>query len=110
MLIDEEQIARGLLMGSPGSKGRVPTGARAAELQSAHRRALGAKTGLVSLGAVAFGVAMVFAQRSYAGHPKEPTTALEAPPRFVEIVKKDLLQAGVVGPAQAPPGAATAVS
>lgn len=100
----------GNTMGSYGSSRRVPSGERAAELQSARYRANGAKAGLVSLGAVAFVIAMVFAQRSYSGHAKEPTTALEAPPRFVEIVKRDLLQAGVVGPAQAPPGAATAVS
>ena len=83
---------------------------RAAELGAARRRAVGAKTGLAAIGVLVFGAAAVFAQRSYAGHTKQPATALEAPPRFVRIVKQDLLQAGVVGPAQAPPGAATAPS
>jgi len=83
---------------------------RAAELRAARRRALGAKTGLAAIGVLVFGAAAVLAQRSYAGHTKQPATALEAPPRFVRIVKQDLLQAGVVGPAQAPPGAATAPS
>jgi hypothetical protein len=83
---------------------------RAEELRAARRRALGAKTGLATIGVLVFGAAAVFAQRSYAGHTKHPTTALEAPPRFVRVVKQDLLQAGVVGPAQAPPGAATAPS
>ncbi len=92
------------------SGGRAASGARAAELRSARRRAFGAKAGVASLGAVAFGIAMVFSQRSYAGHPKGSATALEAPTRFVEVVKRDLLQGGVVGPAQAPPGAATSVS
>ena len=92
-----------------GSNRRAST-ERAAELRAARRRAIGAKAVLATLGAFVFGAAMVFAQRSYAGHTKEPTTALEAPPRFVRVVKQDLLQAGVVGPAQAPPGAATAPS
>ncbi len=53
---------------------------------------------------------MVLSRHSYAGHPKQPTTALAASPRFVNIVRRNLLQAGVVAPAQAPPGAETAVS
>jgi hypothetical protein len=53
---------------------------------------------------------MVFARHSYAGHQKQPATALAAPPRFVSVVRRNLLQAGVVAPAQAPPGAATAAS
>jgi len=35
---------------------------------------------------------------------------LAAPGRYERIVKKNLLQAGVVAPAQAPPGAASAPS
>ena len=50
------------------------------------------------------------ARQSYAGHAKEPITTLQAPPKFVKIVKKNLLQAGMAGPAQAPPGAGTAAS
>lgn len=93
-----------------GSNRQAAAAERAAELQGARRRALGAKAGLAALGAAVFGAAMVFAQHSYAGHAKEPVSALEAPQRFIRVVKQDLLQAGVVAPAQAPPGAATAVS
>jgi hypothetical protein len=93
-----------------GSNRHAAAAERAAQLDAARRRAIGAKAVLVAAGAMVFGAAMVFSQRSYAGHPKEPPTALEAPPKFVRIVKQDLLQAGVVAPAQAPPGAATAVS
>jgi hypothetical protein len=93
-----------------GSKRHVAAAERAAQLDAARRRAIGAKAALVAVGAVVFGAAMVFSQRSYAGHPKEPPTALEAPPKFVRIVKQDLLQAGIVAPAEAPPGAATSVS
>jgi hypothetical protein len=57
-----------------------------------------------------FGAAMLFARASYAGHPKRPPRPLAAPPRFVHVVRENLLQAGIVAPAQAPPGAATSVS
>jgi hypothetical protein len=65
---------------------------------------------LVTTGAIVFGAAMIFARHSYAGHPKQPARALSADPQFVSIVRRDVLKAGVVAPAQAPPGASTAVS
>ena len=84
--------------------------ARAKQLAAAKRRARGAKAGATAFAALVFGVGMVAAQKAYAGHAKEPSTPLAAPDRYVRIVKKNLLQSGVVGPAQAPPGAATAAS
>ena len=94
------------------SRGTAPrqTPARAQELATARRRAAAVKALLSAVAAGLFGVAMVLSRHSFAGHAKEPVTALAAPPKFVKIVKKNLLQAGIVGPAQAPPGAATAVS
>ena len=83
---------------------------RAEELASAGRRAVAAKGILAGAGTCVFVIAMVFARHSYAGHPKQPASALAASPRFVRIVRRNLLQAGVVAPAEAPPGAATAVS
>ena len=62
-----------------GANRRAASAERTAELRSARRRAVAAKTCLATLGAVTFGAAMVFAQHSYAGHAKEPATALEAP-------------------------------
>jgi hypothetical protein len=79
-------------------------------LKAAAGRAVAAKRVLAASGVCIFAAAMVFARHSYAGHPKQPATALAASPRFVKIVRRDLLQAGVVAPAQAPPGASTAVS
>jgi len=79
-------------------------------LRPARRRATLAKTALVGGSALVFGLAMAFARTAYPGHPKQPTTTLAAPPRFVRIVRRNLLQAGVVAPAQAPPDAATSVS
>jgi hypothetical protein len=86
------------------------TPSRAEQLKSARRRAGVAKGVLGTVGAIVFGIAMVFARQSYAGHPKQPATPLTAPPRFVSVVRKNLLQAGIVAPAQAPPGASTSVS
>lgn len=83
---------------------------RAEELARAGRRARAGKALLAASGACLFAITMVFARHSYAGHAKQPATALGAPPQFVGIVRQNLLQAGVVAPAQAPPGAATAVS
>jgi hypothetical protein len=93
-----------------GKRRRRTSSHRAEELASARRRAAAAKGLLAALGTCAFVVAMLFARHSYAGHPKQPASALAASPRFVRIVRRNLLQAGVVAPAQAPPGAATAVS
>jgi hypothetical protein len=100
-----------------GAKGRRAQPARARkpspraeELEEARQRAAVAKTALAASGAFIFAVGMMFARHSYAGHTKQPATALAASPVFVDIVKQNLLQAGVLAPAQAPPGASTAVS
>ncbi len=65
---------------------------------------------LAATGALVFGGAMGFARLSFAGHTKSPTQPLTAPPRFVRIVRHNLLQAGIVAPAQAPAAASTSVS
>jgi hypothetical protein len=65
---------------------------------------------MAAAGTLVFGAAMMLARHSYAGLPKQPPSALSADPQFVGIVRRDVLQAGIVAPAQAPPGAATAVS
>ena len=58
----------------------------------------------------AFVAGLVATRASYAGHSKRPLHALAAPPGFVQIVRRNLLQAGIIAPAQAPPGASTSVS
>ncbi len=90
--------------------GPRPNSPRGRELESARGRARVAKAVMATAGALVFGAAMVLARHSYAGHPKQPPSALSADPQFVSIVRRDVLQAGIVAPAQAPPGAATAVS
>jgi hypothetical protein len=83
---------------------------RARQLAAAKRRAVAAKSTATALAAIVFGAGMVAAKAAYAGHSKEPTQPLAAPPRYVRVVQRNLLQAGVVGPAEAPPGAASAAS
>jgi hypothetical protein len=91
-------------------QGKAPGHSRAEELTAARRRA-GAAKGLFGVAAVfVFGAAAVFARHSYPGHAKSPAIPLGAPPHFVDVVRQNLLQAGVVAPAQAPPGASTSVS
>jgi hypothetical protein len=82
----------------------------AARVESARRRARVAKSAFVAGGIVVFTAAMGFARMSFPGHAKTPATPLGAPPKFVKIVRRNLLQAGIVAPAQAPPGATTSVS
>jgi hypothetical protein len=98
-------------VGQPNEPRRARLSAeRAAELASARRRSRIAKAVLAGSGACLFVSGAVFALHSYAGHQKDPATALAASPRFVNVVRQNLLQAGVVAPAQAPPDASTSVS
>jgi hypothetical protein len=74
------------------------------------RRAMQAKLVISGAALVTFGVGIALARASYAGHSKRPLRPLAAPAGFVRIVRQNLLQAGIVAPAQAPPGASTSVS
>jgi hypothetical protein len=53
---------------------------------------------------------MAIARATYAGHPKRPSRALKVPASFYAAVRENLLQAGVLAPAQAPPDAQTSSS
>jgi hypothetical protein len=79
-------------------------------VEAARRRIAAAKLGVAGVALVGFAAALGFARISYAGHSKKPLRPLSAPPRYVEIVRQNLLQAGIVAPTQAPPGAATSTS
>jgi hypothetical protein len=62
-------------------------------------------------GAVVIFVAGVAATRAtVAGHGHQPIRPLAAPPRFVHVVRRDALQAGLLAPPVASPGVATAQS
>jgi hypothetical protein len=95
----------------PGpQQGKAPGHSRAEELAAARRRAGVAKGVFGLAAAITFGTVALVARQSYPGHPKSPAVPLGAPPQFVQVVRQNLLQAGVVAPAQAPPGASTSVS
>jgi hypothetical protein len=83
---------------------------RQEELAAARRRANATKVGFVTAVTVLFVAGMSLARNAYSGHAKAPIVPLATPGRYERIVKKNLLQAGVVAPAQAPPGAASAPS
>lgn len=79
-------------------------------VEAAHRRMRAAKAGVAGVAVVGFAAAFALARVSYAGHSKKPLHPLAPPPRYVRIVRQNLLQAGIVAPAEAPPGAATSTS
>jgi hypothetical protein len=53
---------------------------------------------------------MILSRVSYAGHSKRPIRALVVPARFYSVVRQNLLQAGIVAPATAPPDVVTSSS
>jgi hypothetical protein len=103
---------------SRGKKPRARARGRAAapaakpkpRIEATRRRVAAAKLGVAGVALVGFAGALGFSRVSYAGHSKQPLRPLVPPPRYVEIVRQNLLQAGIVAPAQAPPGAATSTS
>lgn len=79
-------------------------------LAPARRRAARAKL-LATVGCgVAFAAFYSLSRQSYASHPKHRAKPLAAPGSFVGVVHRDLLQGGVVAPAEAPPEAQTSTS
>jgi hypothetical protein len=95
---------------SPPAPHAPATAKEKPRVEAAHRRIAAAKLGIVGVAIVGFAAAFGFSRISYAGHSKKPLRPLAAPPRYVRIVRQNLLQAGIVAPAQAPPGAATSSS
>ena len=81
--------------------------ARGSRVGAARRRAHAAKVALACAGAVTFVVATALARAAFPGHAKKPVTALAPPGRFVEIVRRNQLQSGILAPAQADPAATT---
>jgi hypothetical protein len=62
---------------------------------------------LAGVGALTFVAAATLARVAFPGHTKKPITALAPPGRFVEIVRRNQLQSGMLAPAQADPSVAT---
>jgi hypothetical protein len=57
-----------------------------------------------------FGGAIGLARATYAGHPKHPSRPLAVPKSFYLVIRQNLLQNGILAPAQAPPDAQTSSS
>ena len=90
----------------------TPTPAPAAKsrIVAARGRVRLAKAGVVGVAIVGFAATFGLSRVSYAGHAKKPLRRLMPPPRYVQIVRQNQLEAGIVAPADAPPGAATSTS
>ena len=94
----------------PPVAGDIGPGESGSRFAPVRRRATQAKFAVATAAIVVFGLGVVLTRVSYAGHSKRPLRPLAAPPAFVRIVRQNLLQAGIVAPASAPPGAETSVS
>ena len=79
-------------------------------LAPVRRRARIAKLGIGVAAVVGVGASMGLARVSYAGHSKHAVETLSIPQPLYEVVRRNLLQAGILAPATAPPDATTATS
>jgi hypothetical protein len=79
----------------------------AARLSAVRPRVRRAKIAVGAAGTVAFGVALILARVNYAGHSKQPERPLLSPQPLYDVVKQNLLQAGIAMPATEPPEATT---
>ena len=79
-------------------------------LAPARRRARVATRGRGAAAVVGLGVSMGLARVTYAGHSKHAIKTLAIPQPLYEVLRRNLLQAGILAPATAPPDAATSTS
>jgi hypothetical protein len=75
---------------------------------AARHRASLAKATLVGVGAVTFIAAAALSRVAFPGHSKRSITPLSPPGQFVEVVRQNQLESGMLAPAQADPSVATA--
>jgi hypothetical protein len=92
------------------SREAPPPGPESSRLGPARRRARIAKLGIGAAAAVGLGVAMGMARVTYAGHSKHGIRTLSIPQPLYTVVRRNLLQAGILAPATAPPDATTSTS
>lgn len=79
-------------------------------LEPVRRRVRIARLGLVGGAALLFGSSMALARVHFAGHHKQGVTPLAPPQNLLDVVRQDQLQAGILAPAEAPPGIGSAPS
>lgn len=83
---------------------------RGARIARARKRAARARAGLTGVGLLLFGGVMVLARLHFPGHAKGDVSPLAPPSRLVQVVRENQLQAGILAPAEAPPGIGSAPS
>jgi hypothetical protein len=77
-------------------------------IAAARRRAGTAKLVLGGIAVLAFVASAGLSRAAYPGHHKKGATALSPPKRFVQIVRENQLESGILAPTQADPSVATA--
>ena len=87
-----------------------PADAESSRLAPARRRARTAKLAIGAAAVVSVGASMALARVTYAGHAKHPVRALSIPQPLYRVVRQNLLQAGILAPAIAPPDTTTSTS
>lgn len=88
----------------------APLDVESSRLASGRRRAHTAKIGIGTAAIISVGASMGLARVTYAGHSKHPVRALSIPQPLYVVVRQNLLQAGILAPATAPPDATTSTS
>lgn len=87
-----------------------PAGVESSRLAPARRRAQTAKVAIGAAAVVSVAASMALARATYAGHTKHPVLPLSIPQPLYRVVRQNLLQAGILAPATAPPDATTSTS
>src|SRR5690349_23291656 len=87
-----------------------PSSARESRLAAVRHRTQVTKLGVVFAVSALFGASVALARATYAGHAKHPSHPLAVPKPFYKVVRENLLQNGVLAPAEAPPDAQTSSS
>lgn len=82
----------------------------ATRLEPVRRRVRIAQVGIAAGAAALFGGSMALARVHFPGHHKQGVTPLAPPQRLLDVVRRDQLQAGILAPAEAPPGIGSAPS
>jgi len=79
-------------------------------LEPVRRRVRLARSILAGGAIVVFGATMALARVQFPGHHKHGVTTLSPPGSFVDVVRHNQLEAGILAPAEAPPGIGSAPS
>lgn len=88
----------------------APGPPRESRLAAVRHRTRAAKLGVVFAVSAIFGGSVALARSTYAGHAKHHSRPLAVPKPFYKVIRDNLLQNGILAPAEAPPDAQTSSS